>query len=144
MQQRTPIRPGFNGFPKSSFIFTWRERSHTRRCGNFCKSMGAIRLCGPRKTWPKSSSIATSRIEDYRGKYVLLDFWATWCAPCLAEMPKLKETYESFAKDGQLVMIGVSLDEKIDAPKRFVAAREIPWLQVFVEGTRPEAPRDDP
>jgi thiol-disulfide isomerase/thioredoxin len=74
------------------------------------------------------------KLEDYRGKYVLLDFWATWCAPCLAEIPQLKEIYESFARDGQLVMIGVSLDEKIDTPKRLVAAREIPWLQVFVDG----------
>jgi thiol-disulfide isomerase/thioredoxin len=73
------------------------------------------------------------KLEDYRGRYVLLDFWATWCAPCLAEIPQLKETYESFARDGQLVMIGLSLDEGIDAPKRLVAAREIPWLQVFVD-----------
>ena len=70
------------------------------------------------------------KLEDYRGKYVLLDYWATWCTPCIAEMPDLKEVYETFGKDGRLVMIGLSLDEEAHAPKKFVAERGIPWVQV--------------
>lgn len=70
------------------------------------------------------------KLEDYRGKYVLLDYWATWCTPCIAEMPDLKEVYETFGKDGRLVMIGLSLDEEAHAPKKFIAERGIPWVQV--------------
>jgi peroxiredoxin len=70
------------------------------------------------------------KLEDYRGKYVLLDFWATWCTPCIADMPDLKEVHEAFGRDGRLVMIGLSLDEETDAPKKFVAERGIPWVQV--------------
>jgi len=82
----------------------------------------------------KSFDSKSVNLEDYRGKYVLLDFWATWCAPCLEEIPKLKEVYEAFGKDGRLVMVSVSLDEEVDAPRKFVAAREIPWVQVWLEG----------
>jgi len=73
-------------------------------------------------------------LEDYRGKYVLLDFWATWCAPCLEEIPHLKEVHQTFGKDERLVMIGLSLDEEIGAPRKLVAAREIPWAQVHLGG----------
>jgi thiol-disulfide isomerase/thioredoxin len=73
-------------------------------------------------------------LGDYRGKYVLLDFWATWCTPCVAEIPHLKGVYEAFGKDERFVMIGLSLDEEIEAPRRFVKDRDIPWVQVFLGG----------
>ena len=72
-------------------------------------------------------------LADFRGKYVLLDFWATWCTPCIAEFPHLKETYEAFRDDGRLVMIGLSLDNEIAAPKKLVASRAVRWVQVLLE-----------
>lgn len=79
------------------------------------------------------------KLADYRGKYVLLDFWATWCAPCVAEMPNLKTVYDSHEKSGKLVIIGLSLDEESEAPRKFVSQRNIPWLQACL-GDPSESP----
>ena len=57
-------------------------------------------------------------LEDYRGQVVLLNFWATWCAPCRTEMPLLESTFESF-KDQGLVVLGVDFDESADLVASF-------------------------
>ena len=49
-------------------------------------------------------------LDDYAGKVVLINFWATWCPPCVQEMPSLNETYERFRDDG-FVVLGISVDE---------------------------------
>ena len=51
----------------------------------------------------------TVRLSDYNGKVVLIDFWATWCVPCQAELPHLQELYEK-EKDKGFVVLGISMD----------------------------------
>ncbi len=72
------------------------------------------------------------KLSDFRGKYVLLDFWAVWCLPCVAETPNLKKTYDAYGKDGRFEMISLSLDENVEAPKKFVQNRKIGWKQIFL------------
>lgn len=71
----------------------------------------------------------TLRLEDLRGKIVLVDFWATWCAPCLADMPRLKKLHTAYPDD--LAIIGVSLD-RIDRRDftSWVRRNGITWMQV--------------
>jgi thiol-disulfide isomerase/thioredoxin len=65
-------------------------------------------------------------IESFRGKPVLLDFWATWCAPCVASMPKLAEIYKE-GKDKGLVMISVDQDQEASKAVDFLAKKGYDW-----------------
>jgi thiol-disulfide isomerase/thioredoxin len=69
------------------------------------------------------------RLEAFRGKYVLLDFWATWCAPNVAELPRLQAAYQTYHEAG-LEIISISLDETKPAVVDFVKARKLSWPQV--------------
>jgi thiol-disulfide isomerase/thioredoxin len=60
------------------------------------------------------------------GKVVLVDFWATWCGPCVAEVPNMLEQYEKYHAQG-FEVVGVSLDEDRDAVVQFVKEKKIPW-----------------
>ena len=69
-------------------------------------------------------------LQQYRGKVVLLDFWAVWCGPCIAEMPNVKEVYDTY-KDKGFDIIGVSLDTDETRLRDYLKENEIPWRQVF-------------
>ncbi len=71
----------------------------------------------------------TFRLSDYKGKYVLIDFWATWCAPCVTELPNLQAAYKSYHEKG-LEILSVSLDETTGPLNDFLKTHAMPWRQV--------------
>jgi thiol-disulfide isomerase/thioredoxin len=68
--------------------------------------------------------------KAYRGKVVLVDFWASWCGPCIAEMPNVKEMYEKYHAKG-FEVVGISLDRTRDALDKFMEKEKLPWQGLF-------------
>ncbi len=74
--------------------------------------------------------------DVYQGKLILLDFWATWCQPCVVDLPKLTRLHEQYERDG-LVVLSVSIDEGKDAAKKVarMIKRRKARHPVFVDAT---------
>ena len=66
----------------------------------------------------------------YQGKVVLLDFWATWCGPCLQEIPNIDAAYKKYKAKG-FEVVGINLDDDSQQVVRFLEVQPLPWATVF-------------
>lgn len=74
-------------------------------------------------------------MRNLRGQVVVIDYWATWCPLCVAEMPTMKMLYEEYHEDG-VEFIGVSLDKSeedggLEKLREYVKTNEVPWPQYY-------------
>jgi peroxiredoxin len=99
----------------------------------FLKRMEAIKPVSIGQIAPSfemaSSDGKVVKLSDFKGKYVLLDFWASWCGPCRAENPNVVKTYATF-KNKNFTILGISLDDDKDAWLKAIKDDQLTWTHV--------------
>ncbi|WP_316838438.1 TlpA disulfide reductase family protein [Pedobacter gandavensis] len=70
-------------------------------------------------------------LSDFKGKYLFVDFWASWCGPCRGENPNVLRAYNNYKQDG-LEILGVSFDDKKEAWLKAIEEDKMPWTQISV------------
>lgn len=70
-------------------------------------------------------------IGQFRGRHVLLDFWATWCAPCVRSLAEVEQIRNRYGKEGHLAVIALNLDADQEKARAFVKRRNLPWHHAF-------------
>ena len=69
------------------------------------------------------------QFANFKGKYVLVDFWASWCGPCRGENPNVLKAYNAY-KDKNFTVVGISLDDKADRWEKAIKEDKMPWTQL--------------
>lgn len=69
-------------------------------------------------------------LSDFKGKVVMVEFWATWCPPCVLAIPHLKKMHKKFDKE-DFVLLAISIDSDLEKLKKFVAKRRIAYPVLF-------------
>ena len=116
-------------YPTDPILATFPQAMGTRRTLRVGASFPSFRL----------SSIGDAPLElsnaTFAGKLTLVDFWGTWCGPCIVEMPFLHRVHERF-RDRGFTILSVASDESVDVVRKFRAGRwKMPWLNAWTEGS---------
>ena len=93
-------------------------------------TLGNVRIGQPAQNFVQKDTLGNPvSLSTYKGKYVLLEFWASWCGPCRAEGPNLLKAYEQY-KDKGLIILAVSLDKEMGLWKKAIKDDHLPWIHV--------------
>jgi thiol-disulfide isomerase/thioredoxin len=80
----------------------------------------------------------SANLSEFKGKVIFLNYWATWCPPCIAEMPNIQKLYEQYKDEPGVKFVMVSLDEDPQKAKEFLENREFTFGAYQLAGRRPE------
>ncbi len=83
----------------------------------------------PDKVLPALAGGGEGSLDDYRGKWVLVNFWASWCAPCRSEAPELEALHQAHVADG-FTVLGINLDDNVGDARAFVEKYGLTYPQL--------------
>jgi len=138
--QKLVNHPKYGSRSQAKLAKKMLEQERTERKGELLKPPGAQPAPGmnPRE-WIGKPALdfhvtdlngEALSLEQYRGQVVLLDFWATWCPPCIAEIPNVKKTYEKY-KDQKFQIVGISLDRSREPLEAYIEKENLTWLHYW-------------
>jgi thiol-disulfide isomerase/thioredoxin len=106
---------------------------HSKAGSNFAEKIATAKATSPGGYLPDFSQADTSgklvRLSSFKGKYVLIDFWASWCGPCRAENPGLVKVFNIY-KEKDFTILGVSLDKNKASWLKAIQVDKLCWTQV--------------
>jgi|GEM_PF-6114339 len=107
-------------------------------------SLVKIQMIGkPMKIFGKFLDGTEYKASDYKGKVVLVDFWASWCGPCHAEAKNIKALYENYHSKG-FEVIGINCDDTQKAAEASIKQQQLPWKNIFFTGKKEEMGFNNP
>ncbi len=129
---KTKALIGKNDIAKAKEVVAELRTIEPRAADSFGSELSGTMRIGAEAPMFTATDIDNKTIDlaKYKGNVVLIDFWATWCDPCVREFPKMKKMYNQF-KDKDVKFIGVSLDDDIEDLRGFIKQEEVVWPQIF-------------
>ena len=78
-------------------------------------------------------------LDQYKGDVIFLNYWATWCPPCIAEMPSIQSLYDAYRNDDRIHFLMVSLDEDREKARAFIRRKEFTFPVYYLASRRPKS-----